>query len=63
MLCNIDYTNTMVIYCHATVITKIMLLYNTEWQYDHGMTLNYAEKSFITLGPDTECYNVASRLC
>jgi hypothetical protein len=26
----IDYTNTAVIYCHSTVITKVILLYNTE---------------------------------
>jgi hypothetical protein len=30
MLYNIGYTNTTVIYRHSTVITKVMLLYNTE---------------------------------
>jgi hypothetical protein len=29
-LCSIGYTNTAVIYCHSTVITKEMLLYKTE---------------------------------
>ncbi len=51
MLYNIGYTNTVVFYCHSTVITKVMLLYNTEWQYDHGMVVHYRSKSFITLGP------------
>ncbi len=46
MLYNIGSTNTMVIYRHSTVTTKVLLLYNTEWQYDHEM----AVKSFITLG-------------
>ncbi len=41
MLYDIGYTNTAVIYCHSTVITKVMLPYNTEWQYDHGMAVNY----------------------
>jgi len=27
-----------------------MLLYNTEWWYDHGITENYSGNSFITLG-------------
>ena len=40
MVYNIGYTNTKVIYCHSTLITKVMLLYNTEWQYDHGMAVN-----------------------
>jgi hypothetical protein len=30
VLYNIGYTNTVIIYCHSTVITKVMLLYNTE---------------------------------
>jgi hypothetical protein len=30
ILYNIGYTNTTVIYHHSTVITKVMLLYNTE---------------------------------
>jgi hypothetical protein len=53
MLYNIGYTNTTIIYCHSTVITKVMLLYNTEWWYDHGMVVNYHGKKFITLG--TKC--------
>ncbi len=47
----IGYTNTVVIYCHSTVITKVMLLYNTEWWHDHGMAVNYCGTFFITLGP------------
>jgi hypothetical protein len=41
----------MVIYHHSTVITKVMLLYNTEWRYDHGMAVNYRSKKFYNIGP------------
>ncbi len=51
MFFNIGYTNTKVIYCHSTSITKVMLLYNTEWQYDHGMAVNYHSKKFYNTGP------------
>ncbi len=51
MLYNLGNTNTVVIYCHSTVITKVMLLYNTEWQYDHGMEINYRSKKFYNIGP------------
>ncbi len=51
MLYNIGYTNTMEIYDHSTVITKVMLLYNTEWQYDHEMEVNYCSKKFFNIGP------------
>ncbi len=50
MLYNIGYTNTAVIYCYSTVITKVILLYNAEWCYDHGMAEFTDVKSFITLG-------------
>ncbi len=53
MFYNIGYTNTTVIYHHSTVITKVMLLYNTEWQYDHKMAVNYQDK---------KCYNIGPRL-
>ncbi len=43
--------NPMVIYCHYTVITKVILLYNTEWLYDHGMAVNYCSKKFCNIGP------------
>ncbi len=33
MLYNIGYTNTELLYRQSTKITKVMLLYNTEWQY------------------------------
>jgi hypothetical protein len=39
----------MVIYHHFTVITKVMLLYNTEWQYDHGMAVNYHRKKLYNI--------------
>ena len=32
---------------------KVKLLFNTEWQYDHGMAVNYRGKKF---------YNMDSRL-
>ncbi len=41
----------MVIYCHSTIITKVMLLYNTEWWYDHGMAVNYCGKKFYNIWP------------
>jgi hypothetical protein len=46
----------MVIYCHSTIITKVMLLYNTELQYDHGMAVNYCGKKFHNNGPRGQCY-------
>jgi hypothetical protein len=57
MLYNIGYTNTTVIYCHSIVFTKVMLLYNTELQYDHEMAVNYCGKNFITLGPGSLSYD------
>ncbi len=51
MFYNIGYTNTAVIYCHSTVFTKVMLLYNTEWRYDHEMVVNYHGKKFYKIGP------------
>ncbi len=51
MLSNIGKTNITVIYRHSTVITKVMLLHNTEWQYDHGMAVNYRGKKFCNIGP------------
>ncbi len=50
MLYNIGYTNTVLIYCHSTVITKVMLLYNTEWYNDHGIAVNYHGKKFYNIG-------------
>jgi hypothetical protein len=41
---------TMVIYCHSTIITKLMLLYNTELWYDHGLAVNYRGKKFYNIG-------------
>jgi hypothetical protein len=41
----------MIIYCHSTVITKVMLLYNTERWYDHVMAVNYCGKKFHNIGP------------
>ncbi len=62
MLYNIVYTKTAVIYPHSTVITKISLLYNTEWWYDHGMVVNYRGKSFITLGPGGKSWLISTIL-
>jgi hypothetical protein len=56
MLYNIGYTNTNVIYCHSTLITEVMLLYNTEGQYDHGMAVNYCSKKFYNTRPRGQCY-------
>ncbi len=50
MLYNIGHTNTTVIYCNSTVITKVMLLYNTEWWHDHEMAVNYCSKIFYNIG-------------
>jgi hypothetical protein len=47
---NNGYTNTKVIYCHSTLITKVLLLYNTEWQYDHRMAENYCRKKVYNTG-------------
>ncbi len=40
----------MVIYCHPTVIIKVMLLYNTEWWYYNGMVVNYRIEKFYIIG-------------
>ncbi len=62
MLYNISYTNTVVIYRHFKVITKVMLLYNTEWQYDHGMAVNYRGKKFYNTWPRRPVANVMKLL-
>ncbi len=48
----------MVIYCHSTEITKVMLLYNTEWWFDHGIVVNYSGKKFYNIGPRCQCYKM-----
>ncbi len=48
----------MVIYHHSTVITKVKLLFNTEWRYDHGMAVNYRGKKFYNIGPRREFLSV-----
>ncbi len=63
MIYNIDYTNTAVIYHHSTVITKVMLLYNTEWQYDHGMAVNYWGKKFYNIGPWWQANGIGMSQC
>jgi len=35
------YNTAMVNYCHSTVITEVMKLYNTEWRDYHGKAVNY----------------------
>ncbi len=49
MFDKIGYTNARVIYHHSTVITKVMLLYNTEWRYDHEIAVNYRGKKFYNI--------------
>ncbi len=56
MLYNIGYTNTAVIYRHSIVIDKVMLVYNTEWRYDHEMTVNYRGKKFYNIGPRSDVF-------
>ncbi len=46
----------MVIYHHSTVITEVILLNNTEWEYDHEMAVNYCGKKFYNNGPWTQYY-------
>jgi hypothetical protein len=46
MLYTIGYINTMVIYCHSIVITKVLWLYNTELWFDRGMAVNDRRKKF-----------------
>jgi len=33
------------------VYTAILMFYNTEWRYDHGMAVNYHSKKFYNIGP------------
>jgi hypothetical protein len=33
-----------------------MLLYNTEWEYGHGMAVNYHGKKFYNIGSRAQCY-------
>ncbi len=40
----------MVIYYHFTIITQVMLLYNTERWYDDGIAVNYRGKKFYIIG-------------
>jgi hypothetical protein len=40
-----------VIYCHSMVFTAILILYNTERWYNHGMAVNYHGKKFYNIGP------------
>jgi len=47
MLYNFGCTNTVVIYCHSTIITKVILLYDTEC----GIAVNYRGKKFYNIGP------------
>jgi hypothetical protein len=37
------------IYYHSTVITEITLLYNTEWQCDYGLAVNYCSKKLYNI--------------
>ncbi len=33
------------------VFTAILMFYNTEWQYNYGMAVNYCGKKFYNIGP------------
>ncbi len=33
------------------VFTAILMFYNTEWQCNHGMAMNYRGKKFYNIGP------------
>ncbi len=46
---------TMVILCHSVVNTTIILFYNTEWQQNHGMAMNYHSIKFYNIGPRCQC--------
>jgi len=63
MLYNIGYTNSTVIYSHSTVITKVMLLHNTEWRYDNEMAVNYHGKKFFNIEPWVQIPNHHSPVC
>jgi hypothetical protein len=51
MVYNIDYTNLVVIFCHATVITQVILLYYTEFRCNHGMAVNLQGKKVLCHWP------------
>ncbi len=46
----------MVIYCHSMVISKVIKLYNSEWQYNHVMVVKYRGKKIYNIGPWSQCY-------
>ncbi len=46
----------MVIYFCSTVITKVMLLYNTEWWFYYGMIVKYRGKKLYNIGARDQCY-------
>ncbi len=47
-----------VIYCHSMVFTAIVMFYNTEWWYNHGMAVNYCGQKFYNIGPSwSQFYN------
>jgi len=50
---------TAVIYCHSMVFTLIIMFYNTEWWYDHGMAVNYRCKKFYNIGPRSHIHNTS----
>ncbi len=38
-----------------------MLLFNTEWRYDHAMAVNYRGKKFYNIGPRRELLSVGKQ--
>jgi hypothetical protein len=53
---NVRKLFTAAIYCHSMVFTVIIMFYNTEWQYDHGMAEKYSGKKFYNIGPRHQFY-------
>jgi hypothetical protein len=49
MFYNIGFTYTMVIYCRSMVITTVIRLYNTEWQYYQEIAVKYGGKKFYKI--------------
>ncbi len=62
---NNGYTNSVVIYCHSTIITEVIWPYNTEGRYYHGCS--YHGKMFYYMcawSTDlVECLSPPTSLC
>ncbi len=62
-LANVIKLFITVIYRHSMVFTAILMFYNTERQYDHGIAVNYCSEKFYNIGPcshlpfNEKCFN------